>query len=197
LVSNARKKPWVAENISAVDIAICDNLIADCYMTVAEKIRYLRTVEGRLRGLDRELTQKEVVSAISEELKKSISQPYLSQIESGRRKHLTNTTRLLLAKFFRVHPGYLVDDPEGYQTELMSDLRLQEDKLDLWLIEGAEKFRRDAPLARALLGLAGHADSRKCLLLLEEILKTPELAERLWQALRPGAEGERKEELAS
>jgi transcriptional regulator with XRE-family HTH domain len=165
-------------------------------MTVAEKIRYLRTVEGRLRGLDREMTQKEVVTAIVEELKKSISQPYLSQIESGRRKHLTNTTRLLLAKFFRVHPGYLVDDPEGYQTELMSDLRLQEDKLDLWLIGGAEKFRRDKPLARALLELAGHADSRKCLLLLEEIIKTPELADRLWQALRP-EEGEPKEELAS
>ena len=166
-------------------------------MTVAEKIRYLRTVEGRLRGLEREMTQKEVVSAIQQDLNETISQPYLSQIESGRRKHLTNTTRLLLAKFFRVHPGYLVDDPEGYQTELMSDLRLQEDKLDLWLIQGAEKFRRDAPLAKALLELAGHADSRKCLLLLEEILKTPELVERLWQALCPEAEAERKEELAS
>lgn len=166
-------------------------------MTVAEKIRYLRTLEGRLRGLEREMTQIEVVSAIQQELNKTISQPYLSQIESGRRRHLTNTTRLLLAKFFRVHPGYLVDDPEGYQTELMSDLRLQEDKLDLWLIEGAEKFRRDAPLARALLELAGHSDSRRCLLLLEEVLKTPELVERLWQALRPETEVERKEELAS
>ena len=166
-------------------------------MTIAEKLRYLRTVEGRLRGLDREMTQKEVVTAIEQEWKKTISQPYLSQIESGRRKHLTNTTRLLLAKFFRVHPGYLVDDPEGYQTELMSDLPLQEDKLDLWLIDGAERFRRDTPLARALLELAGHADSRKCLLLLEAVLKTPELADRLWQALRPGEQVERKEELAS
>ena len=138
-------------------------------MTIAEKIRYLRTVEGRLRGLEREMTQKEVVSAIAEEHKQTISQPYLSQIESGRRRHLTNTTRLLLAKFFKVHPGYLVDDPDGYQTELISDLRLQEDTLDLWLIEGAEKFRRDAPLTRALLELAGQADSRDCLLLLEEI----------------------------
>lgn len=172
-------------------------MIADCYMTIAEKLRYLRTVEGRLRGLDREMTQKEVVTAIEQELRKSISQPYLSQIESGRRKHLTNTTRLLLAKFFRVHPGYLVDDPEGYQTELMSDLPLQEDKLDLWLIEGAERFRRDAPLAKALLELAGHADSRRCLLLLEAVLKTPELADKLWQALRPGEQVQRKEELAS
>src|SRR5258708_33851147 len=35
-----------------------------------------------------------------------ISQSYLSQIESGTRPHLTNTTRLLLAKFFKLHPGY-------------------------------------------------------------------------------------------
>ena len=41
--------------------------------------------------------------------------------ESGARPHLTNTTRLLLAKFFKVHPGYLVDDPEGYHAELISD----------------------------------------------------------------------------
>jgi transcriptional regulator with XRE-family HTH domain len=186
----------VVENISIANIALCDNLIADCYMSIAEKIRYLRTVEGRLRGLEREMTQKEVVSTIAAEYKQTISQPYLSQIESGRRRHLTNTTRLLLAKFFKVHPGYLVDDPDGYQTELMSDLRLQEDTLDLWLIDGAEKFRRDAPLARALLELAGQTDSRDCLLLLEEILKTPDLAERLRQALRP-IRGDQKEELAS
>ena len=33
-------------------------------MSVAEKIRYLRVVEGHLRGLNREMTQKEVVAAI-------------------------------------------------------------------------------------------------------------------------------------
>ena len=69
-------------------------------MNAAEKLRYLRVVEGHLRGLNREMTQKEVVDAIKSELKRSISQPYLSQLESGRRKHLTNTSRLLLAKFF-------------------------------------------------------------------------------------------------
>ena len=51
----------------------------------------------------------------------TLSQSYLSQIESGRRPHLTNTTRLLLARFFKVHPGYLVEDPEGYHAELLSD----------------------------------------------------------------------------
>jgi transcriptional regulator with XRE-family HTH domain len=157
-------------------------------MTVAEKLRYLRLIEGRLRGLDREMTQSELVGAIKQELHRSISQSYLSQLESGRRKHLTNTTRLLLAKFFRVHPGYLVDDPEGFQTGLISDLRSGEDKLDLWLIEGAERFSRDGPLAGALLKLARHDDSRKCILLLAAVLETPELVNRLWDVLLPDTE---------
>jgi transcriptional regulator with XRE-family HTH domain len=154
-------------------------------MRVAEKLRYLRLVEGHLRGLNRELTQKEVVAAIREELKRSFSLPSLSQLEGGQRRHLTNTTRLLLAKFFRVHPGYLVDDPEGFQTELITDLQSSEDQLDLWLIQGAERFRRDLPLADALLRLARHEDTRKCLLLLAEILDTPELVGRLWDVLKP------------
>ncbi|MBV9083954.1 MAG: transcriptional regulator [Acidobacteriaceae bacterium] len=155
-------------------------------MSVAEKIRYLRLVEGHLRGFNREMTQKEVVSAVKAELNRSISQPYLSQLESGHRKHLTNTSRLLLAKFFRVHPGYLVDDPEGFQTELITNLNQQEDKLDLWLIQGAELFRRDGELSEALLRVARHEDSRKCILLLAAVLDTPELVDRLWQVLRPG-----------
>jgi hypothetical protein len=92
---------------------------------------------------------------------------------------------LLLARFFKVHPGYLVDDPEGYHAELLSDARALEDKLDLWLISGAERFRRDPKLCKALLALARNAESRNCLLLLESILETPSLAERLLQVLRP------------
>jgi transcriptional regulator with XRE-family HTH domain len=157
-------------------------------MKVAQKIRYLRLVEGQLRGLGREMTQKEIVEAIRREWNGSISQPYLSQLEGGQRKHLTNTTRLLLAKFFRVHPGYLVDDPEGFQTELITNLQQQEDKLDLWLIQGAEKFRRDPSLAEALLKLARHHDTRRCVLLLGAVLETPELVDRLWDVLRPKEE---------
>jgi len=92
---------------------------------------------------------------------------------------------MLLARFFKVHPGYLVDDPEGYHTELVSDIRVQEDQLDLWLIEGAERFRRDAEVSRALLQLAQHDDSRNCLLLLGAILDTPGLADRLFEVLKP------------
>jgi transcriptional regulator with XRE-family HTH domain len=163
-------------------------------MKLSDKIRYLREVEGNLRGLNRAMTQQELVRAIQQEnangkkaSRGTISQSYLSQIESGARPHLTNTTRLLLAKFFKVHPGYLVDDPEGYHSELLSDLRTTEDKLDLWLVGGAERFRRDPELCQALLALANHSDSRRCFLLVESIIKTPALLDRLFHVLRPEA----------
>lgn len=154
-------------------------------MRLGEKIRYLREVEGALRGLDREMTQLEVIRAVKKELGKTISQSYLSQIESGARPHLTNATRMLLARFFKVHPGYLVDDPEGFQTELISDLGAMEDKLDLWLIQGAERFHADAEVSQALVDLARHQDSRKCLVLMGAILENPELVDRLLQVLKP------------
>lgn len=152
---------------------------------LADKIKYLREVEGQLRGLGRAMTQQELLKAIASETDGKLSQSYLSQIESGARPHLTNTTRLLLARFFKVHPGYLVDDPEGYQAELMSDARQLEAKLDLWLISGAERFQRDPELCRALLTIAKVEDTRRCLLLLEAVLETPELVDRLMTALRP------------
>jgi transcriptional regulator with XRE-family HTH domain len=154
-------------------------------MRLGEKIRYLREVEGALRGLDREMTQLDVVRAIKRELRQSISQSYLSQIESGARPHLTNSTRMLLARFFKVHPGYLVDDPEGFHTGLISVVSATEDQLDLWLIDGAERFRRDPEVSQALLKAARHDDTRGCLLLLEAILDTPGLVDRLSQVLRP------------
>lgn len=158
-------------------------------MRLAGKVRYLREVEGPLRGLGRAMTQQELVRAIDAETGTRISQSYLSQIESGARPHLTNTTRLRLARFFKVHPGYLVDDPEGYHAELLSDARTLEDKLDLWLIAGAERFRRDPQLRRALLTLARHQDTRSSILLLESILETPSLADRLLHLLRPDTNG--------
>lgn len=170
-------------------------------MRLADKLKYLREVEGSLRGLGRAMTQSELVRAIAEEMHKPLSQSYLSQIESGARPHLTNTTRLLLAKFFKVHPGYLVEDPEGYHAEILSDLRVTpgrrpssngqhrlgdlETKLDLWLIAGSDRFHTDPELCRALRAVAMHADSRQCLLLLGAILETPNLVDRLLEVLRP------------
>jgi transcriptional regulator with XRE-family HTH domain len=158
-------------------------------MMLGEKLRYLRLVEGTLRGLEREMTQAEVSRNLKRELGDSISQAYLSQIESGARPHMTNKTRMLLARFFKVHPGYLVSDPDGFHTELTSDVSAIEDKLDMWLIQGAERFRRDPDVSLALLALARHADSRRCLVLVREILETPNLAERLLQVLKPERSG--------
>jgi len=161
-------------------------------MKLSDKIGYLREVEGSLRGLGRAMTQQELVRAIAEESAgRSISQSYLSQIESGARPHLTNTTRMLLARFFKVHPGYLVEDPEDFQAEFRTAELVEslvEDKVDLWLIAGAERFgQTDPKLCRALLAVAQHNDSRKCLLLLRSILETPGLVDQLIQVLSPAA----------
>jgi transcriptional regulator with XRE-family HTH domain len=157
-------------------------------MKLGDKIRYLREVEGALRGLGHEMTQQEVVRAIKKEMRQTISQSYLSQIESGARPHLTNNTRLLLAKFFKVHPGYLVDDPEGFQTGLISGVGASEDRLDCWLIDGAERFHADPLVSQALIDVARHDDTRRCLILLGAILDTPGLVDRLLQVLRPAAD---------
>ncbi len=162
-------------------------------MKLGEKIRYLREVEGSLRGMDRAMSQQELVRAIEAETDSKLSQSYLSQIESGARPHLTNTSRQILATFFKVHPGYLVDDPEGYYPELQSEVRSLEDKLDLWLVAGAERFRRDPELMQALLTLAQHENSRECLMLLEAILETPGLAPRLAEVLRPKLQQKKNE----
>jgi transcriptional regulator with XRE-family HTH domain len=156
-------------------------------MTLGEKIRNLRSVEGALRGLGRAMTQLELVHAMKREVGKAVSQAYLSQIERGARPHLTNATRTLLARFFKVYPGFLVDDPEGYQTDLGSHLRTLDAKVDSWLFGGVEQFRNDPELREALLSIAQYDDSRKCLLLLAEIVRTPGLTERLVEALQPTA----------
>src|SRR5277367_3813940 len=164
---------------------------------LGEKIRYLREVEGSLRGLGRPMTQLELVRAMREEADKvkgrargagkttTLSQSYLSQIENGARPHMTQSSRALLAKFFKVHPGFLVDDPDGYHAELTSDLRTTEGQLDVWLLQGSEKFANDPEVSNVLIKAAREKDTRRALLLLGAILDTPGLAERLLEALRP------------
>src|SRR3974390_2095677 len=162
-----------------LDIANCDIIIANCNMKLGEKLRYLRLVEGTLRDMNREMTQQELATALKKELGTGLSQSYLSQIESGARPHLTNASRMMLARFFKVHPGYLVDDPEGFHTELTSELRATEDRLDLWLTAGAQQFARDPPLRPPLREGGKTPDTRKCLVLMGAILEAPELVERL------------------
>jgi len=158
-------------------------------LKLGDKLRSLRSVEGLLRGLDRPMTQVEVAKAMHRELGRGLSQAYLSQIESGMRPHITHTTRELLARFFRVYPGFLVNDPEGYSADLQSDLRAFDAKVDSWLFAGAEQFSSDAELRRALLAIAQHHDSRQLLLLLAEIVRTPGLSDRLGEVLHPESGG--------
>jgi transcriptional regulator with XRE-family HTH domain len=155
-------------------------------MKLGEKLRSLRSVEGSLRGLGRPMTQQELAASMKREIGRGLSQAYLSQIESGARPHLTHTTRELLARFFRVYPGFLVDDPEGYTPELQSELRAIDAKVDSWLYAGAEQFTADPELQQAILTIAETPDSRAPLLLLAEILSSPGLAERLSEVLQPG-----------
>jgi transcriptional regulator with XRE-family HTH domain len=132
-------------------------------MNLAEKIKHLRHIEGELRGLNRPMTQTEVAHAIKEELHETISQGYLSQLENGKRRHLTASTRDLLARFFKVHPGYLVSDPPDYSTDLMTDVQDDTDRLNTWLIASAEEWRAEPALYDLLQRLADAEEPRRYL----------------------------------
>src|SRR5579871_4433868 len=107
-------------------------------MELSEKIKHLREVEGELRGLGRAMTQTEVVKAMQDEMGETISQAYLSQLENGKRVHLTASTRDLLAQFFKVQPGYLVSDLADFSTDLLTDFEMDGDRLSTWLAASAE-----------------------------------------------------------
>lgn len=141
-------------------------------MKLGEKLKHLRSLEGARRGLDRELTQTEVSRLMKEELGQTVTQAYLSQIEHGTRRHLTGDTRERIARFFRVHPGYLVDDPVGYEVEVPRDPHRAEKTIDGWLNEGADRFKNDPELSQALLTLSRRHDTRNCLILIGQLLET-------------------------
>jgi transcriptional regulator with XRE-family HTH domain len=141
-------------------------------MKLGEKLKHLRSLEGARRGLDREMTQTEVSRLMKEELGETVTQAYLSQIEHGTRRHLTGDTRERLAKFFHVHPGYLVDDPVGYEVEIPADPLHAERTIDGWLNEGAVRFKDDPELSQALLTLSRRKDTRNCLILIGQLLET-------------------------
>src|SRR5437764_11076102 len=124
-------------------------------MNLAEKIKHLREVEGDMRGLGRAMTQMEVVKAMLEEMDETLSQAYLSQLENGKRVHLTASTRDLLARFFKVQPGYLVSDLEDFSTDLLTDLASDTDRLHPWLAASAEEWRIEPLVADFFERLAG------------------------------------------
>jgi transcriptional regulator with XRE-family HTH domain len=84
-------------------------------MELGEKLRRLREAEGLRRGLWRPLTQRETVRALRQELGVTLSQAYLSQLESGARVHLSHETREALARFYHIRPNDLASDPPGQE----------------------------------------------------------------------------------
>ena len=107
---------------------------------------------------------------MNEELGESLSVPYLSQIESGARPHLTARSRELLARFFRIHPGYLVSDPEGFAETLGTLVQGRDDDFGEWLAAKAEEQRRDPDLYEALLRVASQADPRQAMIAFGRVL---------------------------
>ncbi len=147
-------------------------------MDLAEKVKHLRGVEGELRGLGRPMTQVEIVKAMQEELGESISQAYMSQLESGKRVHLTASSRELLSRFFKVHPGYLVSDPPDFSTDLLSTDLLAEnemprDRLQEWLADSASTWVDDPSMQIFLSRLASVENSRGYLILFARLLNMP------------------------
>ena len=147
-------------------------------MTVGQKLKVLRELEGRCRGRGQGLSKAEMVKLIREELGERISLPYLSQLEAGKRAHMTNTTRLLLARFFRVHPGFLVDEPGEFRQQLATPIA-DAGGLEPWLRAGAVRFRHDPLVADTLERLAESPDRRKALRLVRRMLAMPALMDRL------------------
>lgn len=150
-------------------------------MNLAEKIKHLREVEGELRGLNRPMTQMEVVKAMQEELNATLSQAYLSQLEKGKRVHLTASSRDLLAAFFKVHPGYLVSDPPDYSTDLLSDTELlintnsqeEDERLRTWLTTRADEWQSDPVVSDFFELLSSVEDPHRYLSLMQQLLTLP------------------------
>lgn len=142
-------------------------------MNLSEKIKHLREVEGELRGLNRAMTQMEVVKAMQEELNESISQAYLSQLENGKRVHLTASSRDLLSRFFKVQPGYLVSDLPDYSTDLLTDMDYDTDRLGTWLMASAAEWRVEPLIQEFFERLASVEDPRLYIALFRTLMERP------------------------
>ncbi|HVA23116.1 MAG TPA: transcriptional regulator [Chloroflexota bacterium] len=139
-------------------------------MSLREKLKHLRQVEGELRGLGRPMTKAEVLRAMHADQGEAVSHAYLCQLESGARTHMSPGTRALLARFFKVLPGYLVSDPDGYQAAIVSDIASEQDALRAWLASRAEDLRDDVFLYHVLLKMARHSDPRQLFETLDELM---------------------------
>ncbi len=142
-------------------------------MRLGEKLRHLRYVEGVQRGLGRAMTKAESIRAMRQELGEAVSHPYLCQLEGGSRVHMTARTRELLARFFQVLPGYLVDDPEGFEVGLRTELPSRPEGLRGWFLTQAEALRDEPQLAHVLFKLSRAQDPMRFVTILDRLLELP------------------------
>jgi transcriptional regulator with XRE-family HTH domain len=129
-------------------------------MELGEKLRRLRMEEGLRRGLWRAMTQREVTRALRQELGVTLSQAYLSQLESGARLHVSSETREALARFYHIRPSELVSDPPGRAAASL-DIRMPETRSALERLAEALALAPDPEralrLAERLLALQPEA----------------------------------------
>jgi len=74
-------------------------------MKLGDKLRSLRAVEGALRGLGRSMTQQELATAMKSEIGRGLSQLSLADREWRPASSNAHNAQLL-ARFFRVYPGF-------------------------------------------------------------------------------------------
>ncbi len=99
-------------------------------------------------------------------------------MESGKRVHLTASSRDLLSRFFKVHPGYLVSDPPDFSTDLLStdlfpESEMQADRLQNWLVSSASEWGDDPAIQAFLTRLASVEEPRDYLVLFSRLLDIP------------------------
>ena len=142
-------------------------------MRLGEKLTHLRKVEGQVRGLNRPLSKAETARLMRDELGAGVSHAYLSQLENGRRIHLSAHTRDLLARFFGVHPGYLVDDPVDHEVQgYHAGFGIEEPPCGSSGGRGAKRLDRHL-LNRLLTKLSKVEDPQRYLALFESLLDLP------------------------
>lgn len=143
-------------------------------MRLGEKLQHLRFVEGSQRGIGRPMTKAEVVRAMKAALGEGLSHAYLCQLEGGTRVHMTARTRELLARFFNVLPGYLVDDPAGFQEGLRTEVATNgADRLRGRLAAQADALVDEPYLGHALMKLSRSREPRSFVTLLDRMLDLP------------------------
>ena len=119
------------------------------------------------------------------ELGETISQSYLSLIEKGTRRHLSQESRQLLARSSRSIPGI----SSATRRDITPSSRPTWRRSRPRSIDGCRTARpgsrtipRSAPRS---IASAMHAESRRCLVLLGEMISMPGLIDRLSQTLVP------------